>query len=78
MRIYRLQTYPDTDDWANEYLPTLLGAREAMDKATVAEIPARLDELEVENGREGLCDFLNVATANHMAQEPSRFIARNF
>lgn len=78
MRVYRLQTYPDTDDWANTFMPTLADAQKALTAATKAELPARLDELEVENGREGLCLFLNQAVNNHMAQEPSRFIERNF
>lgn len=78
MRVYRIQTYPGTDDWANQFEPTLAEAMKAMVAATKAELPARLDELEVENGREGLCDFLNQATANHMNQDPSRFIERNF
>jgi hypothetical protein len=78
MRVYRLQTYPGTDDWANQFEPTMEKAQKALDKATAAELPARLDELEVENGREGLCDFLNQAVANHMNQDPSHFIARNY
>jgi hypothetical protein len=78
MRVYRIQTYPGTEDWANEFLPTLADAEKKMAEATKAELPARLDELEVENGRAGLCDFLNQAVNNHMAQEPSRFIERNY
>ena len=78
MRVYRLQTYPDTDDWTNQFEPTMALAQKALTAATDAEIPARLDELEVEPGREGLCDFLNQAMANHMNQDPSRFIERNF
>lgn len=78
MIIYRLQTYPGTDDWTNEFIPWRASADKALDKATVAEIPARLDELEVEPGREGLCTFLNQAPLNHMNQEPGRFIARNY
>lgn len=78
MHVYRIQTYPGTDDWANEFHPTLAEAQKAMAEVTKAELPARLDELEVENGRAGLCDFLNQAVNNHMAQEPSRFIERNY
>lgn len=78
MRVYRLQTYPGTDEWANEFLPTLAEGQKALTRATDGDLPARLDELEVENGREGLCLFLNQAVANHMNQEPSRFIARNY
>lgn len=78
MHVYRLQAYPGTPDWTNEYLPTMIEARKAMDKATIAEIPARLDELDIPGGRDGLCMFLNQAVNNHMNQYPSRFIARNF
>ncbi len=78
MRVYRIQTYPDTEDWANEFLPTLAGAKKALVAATAAELPARVDWLEIEPGREGLCDFLNQAVANHMNQEPRQFIERNF
>ncbi len=78
MRIYRLQTYPSTDEWTNQFEPTMALAQKALDEATAAELPARLDELEVEPGREGLCAFLNQAMNNHMAQDPSRFIARNY
>lgn len=78
MRVFRLQSYPGTDAWANLFCPTLAEGKKALDQATEAELPARLDELEIENGREGLCDFLNQAIANHMNQEPSRLVDKNF
>lgn len=78
MKVYRLQTYPGTSDWTNEYLPTQTDAKKALEAATTAELPARLDELDVPGGRDGLCMFLNQAVANHMNQYPSRFVARNF
>ncbi len=81
MILYRLQGYPETEDWWNQYEPTQEKGLEELRKATVAEIPARLDRLEIEGvtgNREGMCDFLNQLHGNHMVQEPSEFIERNF
>lgn len=81
MILYRMQSYPDTERWCNEYLPTVVKAREALASHTAAGIPARLDSLEivgVTGNREGMCAFLNTLHDNHMVQEPSAFLERNF
>jgi hypothetical protein len=62
-------------------VPTAAEGKKELVKATKAEIPARLDKLEVvgvTGNREGMCDFLNQLHNNHMAQEPSEFIERNY
>ena len=78
MIVYRVQTYPGADEWANEWCPTRAEGKTLLDECTGAEVPARLDAVAVEAGREGLCKFLNAAEANHMNQDPSALIARNF
>lgn len=81
MIVYRIQSYPDTDHWCNEYLPTIVKAQEVLARSTDANIPARLDQLEitcVTGNRDRMCDFLNALTNNHMAQDPSGFLERNY
>jgi hypothetical protein len=81
MIVYRVQAYPETEDWYNEYLPTVAEAQRELNNRTKAEIPARLDKLEIEGvtgNRDGMCDFLNILHGNHMTQEPSALIERNF
>lgn len=78
MIIYRIQTYPGTPDWTNDWYPTQAEGQAALADCTKVETPARLDKIDVPAGREGLCEFLNTANANHMNQEPSELVARNF
>ncbi len=81
MIIYRVQGYPDTEEWYNEYLPTVAEGQRELNNRTKAEVPARLDKMEivgVTGDREGMCDFLNTLHGNHMVQEPSLFLERNY
>lgn len=77
MIVYRLQSFPGSPDWANEWHPTKEAGEAALKAATAAELPARLDKIDVPSGREALCEFLNLAGANHMNQN-GELIARNY
>lgn len=78
MILYRLQSYPGTDDWANEWHPTAEDGKRALRKATESELPARLEKIDVPTGREGMCEFLNTADANHMNQRVIELVGKNY
>ena len=65
MIVYRIQVYVGTE-WLNIWLPKLAGARTELASFEKSGYAARLDQIEVGAGREGLCNLLNLADANHM------------
>lgn len=75
MIVYRLQQFPDTDAWCNEYFATQAEGKAALRKCD--DIRARLDKVDVPTDKAGLVAFLNVRDANHMNQ-PCELVARNY
>jgi len=74
MLIYRVQVYVETE-WLNVWHPTTVEARKELATWEKEGYEARLDQIEVGAGREGLCRLLNLADANHMNLE-GKLIAR--
>ena len=74
MIVYRIQVYVGIE-WLNIWLPRLAEARKELVGWEKGGYAARLDQVEVGAGREGLCALLNLADANHMNLE-GRLLAR--
>jgi hypothetical protein len=75
--VYRIQVHI-AGDWLNIWFPLLggpNGANAELAKFERDDFEARLDQIEVGAGREGLCRLLNLADANHMNLE-GELIAR--
>ena len=77
MIAYMVQTWPGTDEWANEFFGTLAEGRDELKKCADAELPAALFRVEVPDDKAGLIDFLNVKDANHMNLTCEQ-VARNY
>lgn len=74
MIVYRIQIYVGTE-WLNVWSPRLAEAKRELASFEKSGHEARLDQIEVGSGREGLCQLLNLADANHMNLE-GKLIAR--
>jgi hypothetical protein len=74
MIVYRIQVHIGTE-WLNIWLPTSAEAKKELATFEKSDHAARLDQIEVGPGREGLCRLLNLADANHMNLE-GKLVAR--
>jgi hypothetical protein len=68
MIVYRVQVYIGTE-WLNIWHPIRTEAKKELATWEREDYQARLDQIEVGPGREGLCMLLNLADANHMNLE---------
>lgn len=78
MIIYCVESFPGTEDWANEFYATLAEGRQALVACTKAELPAKLLKLDVPTGKDGFVAFLNVKDSNHMNLPGIEQVARNY
>jgi hypothetical protein len=72
--VFRIQVHI-AGDWLNIWIPWLGGAEANLVSWEKDGYEARLDQIDVGAGREGLCRLLNLADANHINLE-GELIAR--
>lgn len=78
MIVYCVETFPGTEDWANEFFETQSEAKANLKKCTEAELPAKLLKLCIPDTKAGFVELLNLRDANHMNLPVLEQVARNY